>query len=245
MPLPIIAVPTYQLTIPSTQQIVKFRPFLVKEEKLLLMALEGNDEREINGAVNQVLMNCALTPVDPAKLATFDIEYFFLKLRAKSIGEVVNIPYRCQNVIAEGDNRRICNTLVPIQIDLDKVEVAKSDEHNPLVMLTDTVGVRMRYPHMELMRQVTEARKKENGMTNALRMIARCIDSVFDGSNVYDNSTLPELEEFLENLTQGQFAKIQKFFDTMPVLRHSVPFLCPTCGYKDTIVLEGMERFFA
>ena len=237
--------PTYDLTLPSDGRNIKFRPFLVKEEKILLMALEGNDEKEMINAIRQIISNCSVTPLDADSLPIFDLEYFFLKLRAKSVGEVVTIPYKCQNILTEdtenGPQSKQCGTIVPIDIHLDQVEVTKPDNHTNVIMLTDTIGVKMRYPRIELIKQMGTAK---TNIESAINLVAKCVESVFDADNVYDNSTFKELIAFLESLTQPQFNKIQEFFDTMPAVRHTITFQCPSCGYSDDIMLEGMESFF-
>jgi len=244
MPLPQIVAPTYELTLPSNGLVVKYRPFLVKEEKILLMALEGGEEKEMVDAVRQIVGSCSITKLDVDELPTFDLEYFFLKLRMRSVGEVVEVPYRCQSRI---DNK-VCGNVVRMEVNLGDVEVEKV-ENNPVIMLTESIGIKLRYPRVELLRKVNEVRskgKKSSTIEGALSLIAQCVDQIFDAENSWDRGSmsLKEIADFLDNLTQNQFAKIQEFFDNMPVLRHVVKFDCDVCGYQEDIVLEGMESFF-
>ena len=244
MPLPQIIAPTYELTLPSNGQTIRYRPFLVKEEKILLMALEGGEEKEVVEAIRQIISNCAITKIDVDSMPTFDLEYFFLKLRMRSVGESVEIPYRCQNRV-EG---KICNNIVNLVVNLHDVEVEKT-ENDPVIMLTESIGIKLRYPRVDLLKKVNEARskgKKSTTVEGTLSIIAQCVEQIFDAENSWDrgSTSLKEIEIFLDNLTQSQFAKIEEFFDNMPVLRHKVNFQCDVCGYQEDIVLEGMESFF-
>jgi hypothetical protein len=243
MPLPNLEkmVPTFPVTIPSTQQIVTFRPFLVKEEKILLIALEANDEKAMLDAVIQVVMACAIGPLKVETLANFDLEYIFLQLRARSINEVIELAYKCHNQVAKNEGSLgSCDNIVKLKINFDEIKVQFNPNHKKQIFLTETMGVNMRYPNLK-----TENFKgKDKGITEILQQVATCIESVFDSTSVYTNFTTKEISEWIEKLTQIQFLKIQEFFDTMPVLAHDALFHCPKCDYQETIHIEGLASFF-
>ena len=231
MALPSIATPEFKTTIPSTGEEIVYRPFLVKEEKLLLMAMEGNDEGEITDAVMKILSNCVLSDINVDKLATFDVEYLFLKLRGKSVGEVIEL-----KVSHVKDTE--CQHHSDVSVNLDDVTV-QGEIGDGKIMLTDTVGVKMKYPTMG----------QVNGMslTNAddmFKMIISCIDFIFDKENVYNEFTDDEIMSWIETLNQSQFKKISDFFEEMPKLSTTSEWTCEKCGEKDSIKVEGLQSFF-
>jgi hypothetical protein len=252
--LPLLKTPEYELTIPSSGQRAAFRPFLVREEKILLMAMQSEDEKQVIRAVEDIIKSCLIGTIDLSKLSMFDIEYIFLKIRSKSIGEIVEMRYQCQREIPKtvrdehtGETQvvnRPCGTNVPIKIHLDEVKVDKDPNHTTQIKLTDEVGLTMRYPNLSLARKLqTEGRNTED-VGQALDLIAACIESVFDADQVITEFNQAEMVKWLETLTQQQFAEIQKFFDTIPRLRHTVHFQCPACGHEQDIVIEGIQNFF-
>jgi hypothetical protein len=256
MPLPNLEkmVPYFQVTIPSTGNEVTFRPFLVKEEKLLLMALETNEEKAMLDAVLNVISACAMSPLKLDALSNFDLEYIFLQLRARSINEIVELSYKCHNKVSKADLKKTdvaadrqlpvpllpCGNIVKVKINLDEVKVQFEPDHKRQIFLTDTLGVNMRYPNHK-----TKLPVGVPSVLETLQSIAACIESVFDSESVYTNFTVKEIQEWIEKLTQPQFLKIQQFFETMPVLAHDIDFQCPKCGYQETIRLEGLASFFA
>lgn len=271
MPLPNLEkmVPHFKIIIPSTKKEVTFRPFLVKEEKILLLALEGGDEKVMLDAIIQVISSCAVTEIKPDTLANFDIEYIFLQLRARSVNEIVELNYRCHNsvqlLLLEDVERHSwnaleekvqavekfkrgeqvyasCNHLVKIKINVDDVKVQFNDEHKRQIYLTPTMGINMRYPNFRTARMLLD--KDKGSIANNLKIIAMCIESVFDDVSVYTNFTLKEIEEWMEKLTQTQFANLQVFFETIPKLAHDFEFHCPMCDYKEQIHIEGLSSFF-
>jgi hypothetical protein len=259
MPLPNLEkmVPTFQVTIPSTQQVVTFRPFLVKEEKILLIALEADEEKAMLDAVIQMITSCAVSPLKVDTLASFDLEYIFLQLRTRSVNEVAELAYRCHSLVTltpaefeeryhrgprENDNMKVsCDHIVKLPINLDTIQVQFNPNHKKQIFLTDTMGVNMRYPNYKMGNFSSD----ESGNINEiLQRISMCIESVFDSESVYTGFTTKEIAEWIEKLTQTQFLKLEEFFDTMPVLAHDVLFHCPSCDYQETIRIEGLASFF-
>ena len=250
MPLPNLEkmVPTFPVTIPSTQQVVTFRPFLVKEEKILLIALEANDEKAMLDAVIQVVSACTIGPgLKMDTLSNFDLEFIFLQLRARSVNEVVELSYKCHNTVEHNGKEVSCDNIVKLALKLDDIQVKFNPEHSKQILLTDTMGINMRYPTYK-MEKVVVADKKDNkagnNISETFNRIAMCVESVFDDQSVYTNFTTKEISEWIEKLSQSQFLKLQDFFETMPKLEHDVPFSCPKCGYEETLHLEGLASFF-
>ena len=244
MALPIIAVPKYQLKIPSTDKEVNYRPFLVKEEKILLIAMESEDEVQMTTAIRDIIGNCVYEDLDVKTMPMFDIEYIFLQLRSKSKGEVIDLSYECGK----------CKKQIAVQVDLSKIEITKTEGHEPKIPLSDDVGVIMKYPSMEIQKVIS---KESTDIENIFSTISSCIDSIWDKENVYSSKdhTQQEINDFLESLPDTAFSKIQKFFDTVPKLKHDIKLKCTSkngkgkkasiCGWEDTRVLEGLASFFA
>tara|TARA_B100000900_G_C20589118_1_gene720902 strand:+ start:1171 stop:1869 length:699 start_codon:yes stop_codon:yes gene_type:complete len=231
MALPVLSSPEFITEIPSTKEKIKFRPFLVREEKILYMALEGGDPKEIQNATIKVLNDCILTPnVDASKLATFDVEYLFLQLRGKSVGENVDV------VLRHTDSD--CKETVNVSISLDDIKVVGEISDGKL-MLTDNVGIKMKYP----MAGDINKFQIEEGM-NVFNSIAHMVDYIYDKETVYNDYSREEIAEWLEQLNQKQFTLITEFMNNMPKLSHTVEWTCNVCGEKETIVLEGLQSFF-
>ena len=239
MPLPKIATPTYELELPSTEQAVKYRPFLVKEEKLLVLALETEDTKQITNAIKSVLKSCVLTKgVKVETLPTFDIEYLFLNIRGKSVGEELEV-----KVICPDDEK----TEVPITIDLDEVKVQKSEGHNNQLKLDDTLMMEMRYPSLDQFIKNNFDFKDENQMEQSFDLIGTCIDKIYSEDEVWATAdcTKKEVKEFLESMNSSQFKDIEKFFETMPKLSHTIKVKNPKTKVESEVVLEGLASFFA
>ena len=239
MPLPKIATPTYELELPSTEQTVKYRPFLVKEEKLLVLALETEDTKQITNAIKSVLKSCVLTKgVKVETLPTFDIEYLFLNIRGKSVGEELEV-----KVICPDDEK----TEVPITIDLDEVKVQKSEGHNNQLKLDDTLMMEMRYPSLDQFIKNNFDFKDENQMEQSFDLIGSCIDKIYSEEEVWATAdcTKKEVKEFLESMNSSQFKDIEKFFETMPKLTHTIKVKNPKTKVESEVVLEGLASFFA
>tara|TARA_Y100001938_G_scaffold129381_1_gene184222 strand:+ start:735 stop:1454 length:720 start_codon:yes stop_codon:yes gene_type:complete len=239
MPLPKIATPTYELELPSTEQTVRYRPFLVKEEKLLVLALETEDTKQITTAIKTVLKSCVLTKgIKVEQLPTFDIEYLFLNIRGKSVGEELEV-----KVICPDDEK----TEVPITIDLDAVKVQKNEGHNKQLKLDDTLMMEMRYPSLDQFIKNNFDFKDENQMEQSFDLIGSCIDKIYNEDEVWATAdcTKKEVKEFLESMNSSQFKDIEKFFETMPKLSHTIKVKNPKTKVESEVVLEGLASFFA
>ena len=235
MALPQINTPTYELVVPSTDEKIKYRPFLVKEEKILLIAMEAQEQSGILNAVKDIVKSCTFDKFDVRKAPIFDIEYIFLNIRAKSVGEVSTVNLRCPD-----DNE----TFVQTEIDLTKVDVQITEGHTNKIELTDEMGMIMQYPTLD---SFTDSTTVINA-SNMLDVIASCVSQIYDkkGEDVYDakDSTKQEIVDFLESLNSKQFLEIQKFFDTMPKLTHTVNIENPETKVKSDITLTGLNDFF-
>ena len=239
MPLPTIVTPSYELELPSTGKKVKYRPFLVKEEKLLVLALETENTKDISTAIKTVLKNCIQSRgVKVDNLPTFDIEYLFLNIRGKSVGEEIEV-----NLIAPDDEV----TQVPVTINVDDIEVKKSEDHNKKVKLDDTLVMEMKYPSLDQFIKSNFDFGDEVTMDQSFDLIASCIDKIYNEEEVWSTAdcTKKEVKEFLEQMNSLQFKEIEKFFETMPKLSHSVTFTNPKTEVESTVVLEGLSSFFA
>lgn len=237
MALPVMQTPSYDLVVPSTKQKVKFRPFLVKEEKALLLAQQSEDQNVMLNTLKGVIEACTMNKVNVEKLAMFDIEYIFLQLRAKSVGEISELTFTCMQC---KDPKAKMN----VDIDISKIEVAFNPEHKSDIQLFDDVGVKMKYPGMDLINNIKNV--SDNDVNAIFDMVISCIDCIYDTDNVYyaSEQSKEELEEFINNLTQDQFAKVQKFFETMPKLEKTIEFDCPVCKFHHTQTLQGIDGFF-
>ena len=239
MPLPTIATPTYELELPSTGKKIKYRPFLVKEEKLLVLALETESTKDISNAIKTVLKNCIQTRgVKVDNLPTFDIEYLFLNIRGKSVGEEVEV-----NLIAPDDEV----TEVPVTISIDDIKIQKSEEHTNKVKLDNDLIMEMKYPSLEQFIKSNFDFTEEVSMDQSFDLIASCIDKIYNEEEVWSTAdcTKKEVKEFLEQMNSMQFKEIEKFFETMPKLSHSVTFTNPKTKVESTVLLEGLSSFFA
>jgi len=235
MALPKVNTPTYELVVPSTDEKVKFRPFLVKEEKILLIAMEAQEQSGILNAVKDIVKSCTFDKFDVNRAPIFDIEYIFLNIRAKSVGEVSTVNLRCPD-----DNE----TFVQTEIDLTTVDVQITEGHTNKIELTDEMGMILQYPTLD---SFTDSTTVINA-SNMLDVIASCVSQIYDkkGEDVYDakDSTKQEIIDFLESLNSKQFLEIQKFFDTMPKLTHTVNIENPETKVKSDITLTGLNDFF-
>ena len=239
MPLPKIATPTYELELPSTEQTVRYRPFLVKEEKLLVLALETEDTKQITNAIKSVLKSCVLTKgVKVETLPTFDIEYLFLNIRGKSVGEELEV-----KVICPDDEK----TEVPITIDLDEVKVQKNEGHDKQLKLDDNLMMEMKYPSLEQFIKNNFDFNDANQMEQSFDLIGSCIDKIYSEDEVWATAdcTKKEVKEFLESMNSSQFKDIEKFFETMPKLSHTIKVKNPKTKVESEVVLEGLASFFA
>ena len=239
MALPKLNVPVYEAILPSTEKVIKYRPFLVKEEKILLTALEADETKALSSAVRQIVNNCVQGELDVDKLPTFDIEYLFLRLRAKSVGEKVTVglkPWGCPN-----NEGKLCENTTEIEINLEEVKVDKKKAPSPKIMLDDKIGIKMKYPNIDTI-NLTGTTSEAAGMD----VIKGCVDMIFTEEDTHerDSFTDEELDEFIDSLNSQQFKLVKDFFDNMPILKHTVKYKCNTCGEKKETILQGLNSFF-
>lgn len=234
--LPVINVPEFETVLPSNGKVVKYRPFLVKEEKVLYMALEGGDIKEITNAVTRVLDACTNNELKIEDLPFFDVEYLFLQLRSKSVGE--NIDLNLRHLTGE------CKHITPFSLSLDKVEVEKKPDHTNKIKLNDQIGVVMKYPSLKNQGRLQSV-SELNNLDKLLEFVADSIEMVYDDKNVYDSFTREEVKTFVEGLNKQQFEKVMDFYLTMPRLTHTIRYTCPKCNKEEEIKLEGLASFFA
>ena len=236
MALPKVTTPTYELVLPSTDKKVKFRPFLVKEEKILLIAMENDNENEIVNAIKEVVGNCTFGTLNIEQLPIFDLEYVFLQIRAKSVGEVSKFKILCPD-----DKKTYAN----VEIDLSKIEVHVDDEHTNKIIVDDKrkLGVVLKYPSLAMFKNPNDISENPEEIFN---IVIKSIDHIFEGEKIYPakDSTDKELTNFLEELPQEAFAKVKEFFETMPKLKHEVEVQNPTTKVKSKVVLQGLKDFF-
>ena len=238
MPLPKISTPTYELELPSTGKPVKYRPFLVKEEKVLVIALESEDNKQITNAIKAVLKSCVQTKgIKVEQLPTFDIEYLFLNIRGKSVGEELEV-----NIICPDDGE----TSVPVYISLDEIEGYKEKGHTNKSKLDSNLMMEMAYPSLDQFIKNNFDFNEENQMDQSFALIASCIDKIYNEDEVWATAdcTKKEVNEFLESMNSGQFKEIEKFFETMPKLKHDIKVKNPKTGVESDVVLEGLASFF-
>jgi len=239
MVLPKIATPTYELELPSTGQTIKYRPFLVKEEKLLVLALESEDTKQITTAIKTVIKNCIETKnVKVETLPTFDIEYLFLNIRGKSVGEEIEV-----NIICPDDDE----TTVPVKINVDDIKVQKNPNHIKQIKVDDSIMMEMKYPSLDQFIKSNFDLSADNTMDQSFDLIASCIDKIYTEDEVWaaGDVSKKELLEFLEQMNSTQFKDIEKFFETMPRLSHTIQVKNPKTEVESEVVLEGLSSFFA
>lgn len=238
--LPKIDVPIYETNLISDGKTIRFRPFLVKEQKLFLMANESDDQKETINTIKQVLGNCILDDIDVDKMSTFDIEYVFLQLRARSVGEVVNLRFTCNNDIEEDKK---CGNTVQIDVNVLDIKPELDEKHNNKIAINEKIGIVMKYPTFG---SINLADLNTEDMDQILDVIISCIDYIYDEEQIYHakDSKKEELKEFIENLKQTDLEKISEFFNTLPKVKKDVDFHCKKCGYQEVLHLEGIQSFF-
>jgi len=237
MALPKLNVPVYEAILPSTEKVIKYRPFLVKEEKLLFTAQESGEEAVLP-AVKQIIKNCVQGEIDVDNMPIFDIEYLFLRLRAKSIGEEVTLglkPWGCPQ-----NNGELCEFTTEVAINLEEIECVKNEKHSSKIMIDDKIGIMMKYPDISQL----NIKGSENEM--GLKVIKKCINMIFTEEETHerDSFTDKELDEFVDSLNTKQMEQIKNFFDTMPVLKHTVKYTCKTCNEEKETIIQGLQSFF-
>ena len=241
--LPKLDVPIYEVKLLSSGKVIRFRPFLVKEQKLFLMASESEDAKETINVIRQVLRNCILDDISIDDLPTFDLEWLFMHLRARSVEEVVDLKYKCNNTVKDekGEEDR-CTGVVNFKMNLLEIEPTRHPEHTNKIQLTENLGVCLKYPSFEMI-QKYESLSEANIMS---KVLVDCIDYLYDKEQVYyaKDNTKEELDEFVDNLQQKDLEKIKHFFETMPEIKKNVQFKCPKCAYEENIEIKGIQNFF-
>ena len=244
MALPRVASPTYELKIPSTGQKVKYRPFLVKEEKTLLMAMEAGDNRAMTKAMQDIITSCTEGEVDLKSLASFDIEYFFLQLRGRSIGEILTInPHRPENFkcCEEATEEDICE----VNINIDDITMDTSKITSSEIKITDKIGLKLKFPQIETVQKYATA-GEDIEAENVFKLIIDCIEYIWDGDEIYKakDSTKKELNDFVESLSSSKLINVREFFESMPRLSHTIDWECGKCKKSTPMIIEGIDSFF-
>lgn len=240
MALPKIDAPVYELDLPLSKKHIRFRPFLVKEQKNLMMALESDDRETIERNIRQVLTNCTLTDnIDVDRLPVIDVEFYFINLRARSVGEVVENEYICTNEV----DGKACNNKMKGTLNLLDIKVDVDPNRKDTIKITDKISIKMKYPEFSL---VDKLSKKESAVDIAFEVMAESIEWIFDGEQYYHAHETPkeELMQFIESLNQEQFGKLEEFFNNLPTMHRKMEMKCSKCGFEHTISMEGLESFF-
>jgi hypothetical protein len=258
MALPQPKLPRYTLNLPSNGEKLIFRPFTVKEEEILYMAQDETESNQV-AALRQVLEDCIIPDAkgkkfDLNKAPMFDLDYLWIKIRSKSVEESVTLPFECRNTLPEGEVRTDyegneythCGMVVQVPLNLESIEIKRDPENNPKIDLGDGLGLIMQFPNFEIIQELTKV-NADNDLDALLKCVAECIEMVYDMEKTYEKEYLDkgELVQFLESLSKIQFQKIVKFFETLPVLRHTIHFKCPKCNHEVDVVLEGTKSFLA
>jgi hypothetical protein len=240
MALPKLDVPTYEIELPISKKIIKYRPFLVKEQKNLLMALESNESSTIQQNVRDILNNCTLTEgINIDKLPIIDVEYYFINLRSKSVGEIVETRYRCNNEVEE----KVCGNIMEASVNLQNIQPYREEEVSPEIQLTDKIMIKMKYPEFGI---IKDSLNMEDITEVTFNLISESIEHIYDGDQFYyaHEAEPGEMLEFVEGLNQAQFEKVEHFFNNLPKLKETVEMTCSKCGFYHKIDVEGLENFF-
>tara|TARA_B100001113_G_scaffold349802_1_gene345811 strand:+ start:1520 stop:2233 length:714 start_codon:yes stop_codon:yes gene_type:complete len=235
MPLPKIDIPTFSTTLPSTKNTVTFRPFLVKEEKILLMANQGNDENEKINAIKQIVNNCMISEVDVDKLPTFDVEWLFLQLRKHSVGDVIDLQF--QHI----DESNPCKHITQYKLNLEEVKIKYSDDHNKNVKITENITLILKYPTLDS----SLLNLADGNADNVIDFLSSGIEFIKEDDKMHETKDYSKQErlEFFEQLTQEQMQKIQQFYETSPAIEHEIKYKCEGCGSEETVILRGLQDF--
>jgi hypothetical protein len=240
MALPKLDVPTYEIVLPVSKTKVKFRPFLVKEQRNLLMAIESNESATIQQNVKDILYNCTLTEgIDIEKLPIIDVEFYFINLRAKSVGEIVESKYKCNNMVGDKE----CGNIMETEVDLQNIVVQTNNSVSPEIQLTPQITIKLKYPEFGI---VQDSLKYDSIAETTFNMIAESIEYIYDGEQFYYGTEAEpgEMLEFVEGMNQEQFSKVENFFNNLPKLKKEIEIDCSKCGYHHKIEVEGLESFF-
>ena len=240
MALPKLDVPTYEIELPISKKKIKYRPFLVKEQKNLLMALESNESSTIQQNVRDILNNCTLTEgINIDKLPIIDVEYYFINLRSKSVGEIVETRYRCNNEVED----KVCGNIMEASVNLQNIQPYREEEVSPEIQLTDKITIKMKYPEFGI---IKDSINMDDITEVTFNLISESIEHIYDGDQFYyaHEAEPGEMLEFVEGLNQAQFEKVEHFFNNLPKLKETVEMTCSKCGFHHTIDVEGLENFF-
>jgi hypothetical protein len=240
MALPKLDVPTYEIVLPVSKTKIKFRPFLVKEQRNLLIAIESNESATIQQNVKDILYNCTLTEgIDIEKLPIIDVEFYFINLRAKSVGEIVESKYKCNNMVGDKE----CGNVMETEVDLQNIVVQTNDSVSPEIQLTPQITIKLKYPEFGI---VQDSLKYDSIAETTFNMIAESIEYIYDGEQFYYGAEAEpgEMLEFVEGMNQEQFSKVENFFNNLPKLKKEIEIDCSKCGYHHKIEVEGLESFF-
>lgn len=240
MALPKLDTPTYEIELPISKKKIKFRPFLVKEQRNLLMALESNETSTVQQNIRDILTNCTLTEgIDIDRLPIIDIEYYFINLRAKSVGEVVESRYRCNNMVGDKE----CGNIMEKEINLQDIKVTQDNPVDPEIQITPKITIKLKYPEFGI---VKDSLQYDDINQVTFHMIAQSIEYIYDGEQFYygKETSTEEMLEFVESLNAEQFKKIEQFFENLPKMKETVEITCSKCGFNHTIEVEGLESFF-
>jgi hypothetical protein len=240
MALPKLDVPTYEIVLPVSKTKIKFRPFLVKEQRNLLMAIESNESATIQQNVKDILYNCTLTEgIDIEKLPIIDVEFYFINLRAKSVGEIVESKYKCNNMVGDKE----CGNIMETEVDLQNIVVQTNESVSPEIQLTSQITIKLKYPEFGI---VQDSLKYDSIAETTFNMIAESIEYIYDGEQFYYGTEAEpgEMLEFVEGMNQEQFSKVENFFNNLPKLKKEIEIDCSKCGYHHKIEVEGLESFF-
>ena len=241
--LPKLDVPIYSVNLISTGKPIRFRPFLVKEQKLFLMTAESADGNEMISTIRQVLKNCVLDEIDIDSLPTFDLEFLFMHLRARSVEEVVELNYKCNNRVKDEEGQeKTCSGVVNLKVNILEIEPTKNPKHEKKIQINNDLGIVFKYPTFEMFQKYEKMSESEV----MINILVDCIDYIFDKEQVYYAKDTPkkELEDFVDNLQQKDLEKFKEFFDTMPEIKKDFHFKCPKCAYEEEITIKGMQSFF-
>ena len=244
MPLPRVVTPTYELNLPSTGKKYKYRPFLVKEEKVLMMAMETDNEASMISALMDIIDNCVSGDIKVKELPTFDLEYIFLQLRARSISNIITVnltrPEQLKNCCEKATDEDTCE----ISIDVDEIQIVQEDKLESKILLTDQIGVELKYPSTGMVQKLTGVGEMDTD--TVFKLISKCIEQIWDKDEVYNavDYSQKELDSFLESLTSEQFGKIRTFFEAIPKLQHEITWTCQHCSKTTKMMLEGLQSFF-
>lgn len=239
MSLPKLNTPTFELELPISKQSVTYRPFLVKEEKLLLIAAESGEEKDLMRAVKEIITACTLTEIDVNNLPSFEVEYLFLNIRGKSVGEQIDFKYKHSGDVNKAGEE--CLHEQDVSVNLDSVKLNITDNHTNKINITDDIGIIFNYPSFDVVEKIST---KETEVEKIYSLMMECVKCIWDADDTYEDFSKKELEEFFDGMTKDQFEKISDFFNTMPKLAHTIEYACGGCGEETTVEIEGLQSFF-